>query len=148
MFSGVMILLVLGVLLVYFLPGIVAESRQHPNHWLIFFVTLLTGWTVIGWVACLIWSLSSPVPNAPRRPGIFDQEMACIHCAGALPDDATLCTWCGKSPGFKPRPLGRSDSALSLTVGRPPAGAAGFCPHCGAPRAEGPFCPSCGAKLS
>jgi Superinfection immunity protein len=40
----------------YFLPAIIATVRQHPNQNPIFILTLLLGWTVIGWIVALIWS--------------------------------------------------------------------------------------------
>ncbi|HEV3325202.1 MAG TPA: superinfection immunity protein, partial [Puia sp.] len=42
----------------YFLPTIIAMMRSNPNVGGIFAVNFLLGWTFIGWVACLIWSLS------------------------------------------------------------------------------------------
>lgn len=53
--------LALGMLLLAlvtaFIPAIIAGVRQHPHTWLIFFVVLLTSWSMIGWVIALIWSL-------------------------------------------------------------------------------------------
>lgn len=54
----------------YFLPTIIAMMRNNPNAGGIFAVNFLLGWTFIGWVACLIWSLSETrttviVNNAP-----------------------------------------------------------------------------------
>ena len=45
-------------LIPYFLPTIIAMMRNNPNAGGIFAVNFLLGWTFIGWVACLIWSLS------------------------------------------------------------------------------------------
>ena len=41
----------------YFLPFIIAASRHHPQAALIFVIDFLLGWTGIGWVAVLVWSL-------------------------------------------------------------------------------------------
>jgi hypothetical protein len=56
---GIPVLFVLSVigLLIYLIPAFVAEKREHENKLLIAIVTFFTGWTLIGWVACLIWSL-------------------------------------------------------------------------------------------
>jgi len=44
------------VVLIYFLPTIVALSRGHLSALAIFFLDLFLGWTLIGWLAALIWS--------------------------------------------------------------------------------------------
>lgn len=55
------VLLLLAAVLVgaaaYFLPTIVAVSRHHPNAAPVFVVNLLLGWTLVGYVAALAWSL-------------------------------------------------------------------------------------------
>jgi len=51
------IVLILVILLVVFIPTIVAFRREHPNRWLIFIVNLAFGGTVVGWVAALVWAL-------------------------------------------------------------------------------------------
>lgn len=40
----------------YMLPWAIAAVRDVP-HWMVFWVNLLLGWTVIGWVVALIMSL-------------------------------------------------------------------------------------------
>lgn len=47
--------------LLYLTPTVIAFYRQHHNLAPIVVVNLLTGWTVIGWVVALVWSLTSPV---------------------------------------------------------------------------------------
>jgi hypothetical protein len=44
--------------LCYFLPGIVALARGHRNAFAIFVLNALLGWTGIGWIVVLIWSLT------------------------------------------------------------------------------------------
>lgn len=69
--------------LFYFPPTIVAWARNHPNRVSIFLLNLLLGWTVIGWVAALIWSASairrSPSAglekaSAPLSSGVDDYQ--------------------------------------------------------------------------
>lgn len=48
-------------LLVYFLPSVVASKRRHRERGAIFVLNLLAGWTFFGWVAALVWSLTSNV---------------------------------------------------------------------------------------
>ena len=40
----------------YMLPWAIAAVRDVP-HWAVFWVNLLLGWTIIGWVIALIMSL-------------------------------------------------------------------------------------------
>jgi hypothetical protein len=46
------------VLALYFLPAFIASKRKHRNASPIFVINLFFGWTLIGWVGCLAWSLS------------------------------------------------------------------------------------------
>ena len=40
----------------YMLPWAIAAVRDVP-HWLVFWINLLLGWTLIGWVVALVMSL-------------------------------------------------------------------------------------------
>jgi len=51
------ILFVVLIFGVYFLPTLIAFLRQHKNKLAIFLLNLLLGWTVLGWVASLVWSV-------------------------------------------------------------------------------------------
>lgn len=44
----------------YFIPWIIASGRSHPNTVAIFVLNLFLGWSLIGWVAALIWSFTTP----------------------------------------------------------------------------------------
>lgn len=57
------------ILSVYFVPWLVAWARGHHNTLAIFAVTLLLGWTVLGWAVALIWSLTANITprNLERR---------------------------------------------------------------------------------
>ena len=46
----------------YMLPWAVAALRGKANHWTIFWINLLAGWTVIGWIIALVMSFSSHKP--------------------------------------------------------------------------------------
>jgi hypothetical protein len=51
---------ILAILIgVYFAPSIVAARRGHRNKTPIFLLNLFLGWTLIGWVAALIWSTTA-----------------------------------------------------------------------------------------
>lgn len=42
----------------YFLPSLIAWLREHAYVNSITVINLFLGWTLIGWVVCLAWSLS------------------------------------------------------------------------------------------
>jgi hypothetical protein len=44
-------------LFLYFLPWFVATRRNHRNEAAILIVNLLLGWSLLGWVAALVWAL-------------------------------------------------------------------------------------------
>src|SRR5262245_17300696 len=53
------VLLVLTMLIIYLLPMIVAYCRGHYRIMAIVVLNLLLGWTLLGWVAALIWACNS-----------------------------------------------------------------------------------------
>ena len=55
-----LVLVFIGLVL-YFIPSLVANKRKHKNAASILVTNLFFGWTFIGWVICLIWSVSSHV---------------------------------------------------------------------------------------
>jgi hypothetical protein len=68
----VMGLFIIGVTLSgYFLPSIIGFGREHQHRVPILLVNLFLGWTLIGWVAALVWA-SMPVTKSAalgtRRP--------------------------------------------------------------------------------
>lgn len=44
-------------LVLYLLPWLIAAARSHRNALAIFFLNLLLGWTFLGWVVALVWSV-------------------------------------------------------------------------------------------
>jgi hypothetical protein len=43
----------------YFLPTLIAAIRSKRDVLTIFLVNLFLGWSVIGWVVCLVWALKT-----------------------------------------------------------------------------------------
>lgn len=56
-FTMLELLLVILIFAFYFLPTLIAFLRQHKNKLAIFLLNLLLGWTVLGWVVSLVWSV-------------------------------------------------------------------------------------------
>ena len=54
--------LIIALLALYLLPGFIAEHRGHRSSTAILVLNVLLGWTVIGWIAALIWSCAYPGP--------------------------------------------------------------------------------------
>ncbi len=50
------IILIVGVVIVYFLPTIVALTTKNINVSSILIVNLFLGWTLVGWVVALAWA--------------------------------------------------------------------------------------------
>lgn len=55
---GLGLFIILLGLALYVLPSGLALQRGHPNAAAIVVVNLLLGWTFVGWVAALAWSLT------------------------------------------------------------------------------------------
>jgi len=49
--------LIIGGFCFYFLPSIVAFLRGYKNILSIFLLNVFLGWTVLGWVSALVWSV-------------------------------------------------------------------------------------------
>ncbi len=97
----------------YFAPALLASSRQHPDSTAIWFVNFLLGWTGIGWLLCLVWTLSVPRPvvlhsptqyrfplHAPGYPPRWrsadgTEDPVCLACSRPLQESSHFCTMCG-----------------------------------------------------
>lgn len=45
-------------LLLYFVPSFIAYHRRKKQTGAIFMLNILTGWTLIGWIAALVWAVA------------------------------------------------------------------------------------------
>jgi hypothetical protein len=41
----------------YMLPWAIAAVRSNANAWSVFWINLLLGWTVVGWIVALVMSI-------------------------------------------------------------------------------------------
>lgn len=51
-----LVIMIVGIAL-YFLPSIIAYKRHHKNFTALLALNIFLGWTVLGWVGSLVWSL-------------------------------------------------------------------------------------------
>ena len=56
---------------IYMFPAYLAQSRGHRNGDSIGTMNLFLGWTVIGWIACLIWA-QNDVDEARAKDTPYD----------------------------------------------------------------------------
>jgi hypothetical protein len=82
----------LALVLLYFLPSILGHDKRDGAG--IFLLNLLLGWTIIGWVAAMIWACNS----APARPVLVfaGPGRYCTSCGTPCVADARFCGACGR----------------------------------------------------
>jgi hypothetical protein len=92
----VMMALVLASMFGCLLPWIVARSRKHQSSKAILAVCVLLGWTGIGWVVALIWSLTAVQNGTPAaaRPRVDPNRKSCRACREPIDPAATICPHC------------------------------------------------------
>jgi len=88
--------LVLVGAVIYFLPSYLAFGAKKKDRWLILFLNLTVGWTVIGWVLCMVGvvisqrvgaeSLTARLKRHEDRQAIYkrQQQFAAENRVGAL----------------------------------------------------------------
>ena len=60
--SSFLMLILMGIML-YFIPTIIAILKKKPNKLAISALNFFLGWSIIGWVVALVWSLSNNSSN-------------------------------------------------------------------------------------
>lgn len=63
------ILTVAGWAAAYMAPTIVAKLRGHRQVLAIGALNFLAGWTVVGWIAAIVWALTRDVATVPAEGG-------------------------------------------------------------------------------
>ena len=59
-FESIILFMLFILLVVYFVPAIVAFARRATDAGFIFLVNLLLGWTFLGWIGVLVWACINP----------------------------------------------------------------------------------------
>lgn len=59
--------------LIYLAPACIAVLRSHKNTMAICTLNLLLGWTVLGWIGALVWSMTANI-RTPEQQREFDRE--------------------------------------------------------------------------
>jgi hypothetical protein len=65
--DSALFLIVLGISFGYIVPSVIAVCRMNPNLGPIIILNLALGWTLLGWLGALMWSLSSVTGKAQQR---------------------------------------------------------------------------------
>lgn len=71
---GFLVLMFLGIIagILYFMPTAIAVVRKHHNMVSIMVLNLFAGWTYLGWVTALVWSVSN---QSPAQRVIIETQM-------------------------------------------------------------------------
>jgi Superinfection immunity protein len=64
--AGLVMVHIVVVFFVYFVPTFIALMRDKRSKGAIIALNILAGWTGIGWLIALIWSLTSDQPQAQQ----------------------------------------------------------------------------------
>ena len=58
---AIYIAMLIPLILLYFLPSIIALNKKDKNIVTIIIINLFLGWTVIGWIFTLIWVIKNKI---------------------------------------------------------------------------------------
>ena len=92
---------VIVALVVSLVPVLVAFARGAQHKGPIAVISLLLGWTVVGWLAAFIWACVSPNKfgkirvRTPRGVVSMSVEKKCPECAEMVRREARSCKHCG-----------------------------------------------------
>ncbi|MBH3383215.1 superinfection immunity protein [Pseudomonas juntendi] len=77
--------------ILYLLPAINAKSRKHPSAGAVFLLNFFLGWTVIGWLAALIWSATATTTHiTPANPSAREDKYQKLERLGNLKEKGLI----------------------------------------------------------
>ena len=80
----------------YFLPTIIGRNKADAGA--IFLVNLFLGWTVVGWIAALVWACAANVEAVPARfVPVASSGRFCSQCGTLSVVGAHFCAACGRA---------------------------------------------------
>jgi hypothetical protein len=88
--EGLGLLIILGVFVFYMLPTVICNVRKTEHQDAIALINLLLGWTVLGWIAALIWA----IVEKPRTWLVKENRQTCQACKSLIHEQATICPHC------------------------------------------------------
>jgi hypothetical protein len=88
-----LVLIIAG--LIYFIPALNAASRKHNSGAAITAANLFFGWTIIGWLLCLVWSYSGNRRIVEAGAPSPETHVRCPECRELVIHDARKCKHCG-----------------------------------------------------
>jgi len=102
-----LIILLLVSAVIYFIPSIIAWRRDHHQGGAILLTNVFLGWTFLGWVVALVWSVSHTNGNTPQNTtsSTFNKKSKtqtipntdnkiCPECAETVKSAAKVCRFC------------------------------------------------------
>lgn len=73
------VLLLIGGVILYFAPGIVASISRGENQAAVWLITIFAGWTVVGWIAALAWACIDKSPQQKHQERLrYQQQQAAL----------------------------------------------------------------------
>src|SRR5689334_246514 len=99
----IVICLIVAIGFFYFIPSLEARRRRVSHRDAIFVLNLLLGWSLLGWVAALIWAMTD---HTTEGVATTERRSACPLCSEAILSTARVCRYCGSvlPPGWADRP--------------------------------------------
>ena len=78
---GIIWMVIIFLVLLYFIPSVVAKIRGKVNFTAILLINLFLGWTLVGWIGALIWAVIKEKTDKPydyekKREEFFEKQTA------------------------------------------------------------------------
>jgi hypothetical protein len=91
--SGALLFFVVILVLIYFIPTVVAVTRKVTNSGSVFVINFLLGWTLVGWAVALAMAVKT---NVNQTRVIIEPALPrCVDCGSTLQPGMKFCAECG-----------------------------------------------------